>query len=209
MNGSVGVVRAALHWRIPIADEQFDALYPASVRALSEIHWTPVAVALRAAALLAPEPGLRILDVGSGAGKLCLVGALSSRSSWHGVEQNTTFVTAARRAAKSLLVEDRTAFHPGDMSSVDWSGYDSFYFYNPFECALFGRVPVSPALRWTLFGNEVSRVEEQLAALAPGTRLVTYHGFGGEVPPAYKLAYMERIGTDQLALWIRQPSGQR
>jgi hypothetical protein len=197
-------VRAALNWRIPIADDQFDAIYPDPVRAMSAVHWTPVDVALRATALLAPEPGCRVLDVGAGAGKLCLIGALTRRSSWHGVEVSSSLVNVARRAAKRLLVEDRVTFHGGDHSVVDWKRYDSLYFYNPFELALFTASPIEPRPRWTLFGNDVARAEQCLSELVPGTRVVTYYGFGGELPASYKLAQMERIGTGQLALWIKR-----
>jgi len=173
---------------------------------LSNVHWTPVEVALRAAALLVPEPGMKVLDVGSGAGKVCCIGAVSSRSTWHGIERDPRLVSTARRMAKNLEVDDRAHFHIGDMATVDWAEFDSIYFFNPFERLLFAPPPIEPRLRWTLFGNEVSRAEERLAALAPGTRVVTYHGFGGEMPASYKLSGMERIGSDQLALWIKKPN---
>ncbi len=201
-------VRSSLRWRVPISDEEFDALYPEHVRLLSNVHWTPVAVALRAAALLVPEPGLRVLDVGSGAGKVCCIGALSSRSTWHGIERDPRLVSTARRMAKHLEVQDTTTFTIGDMGTVNWAEFDSIYFFNPFERLLFAPAPIEPRLRWTLFGNEVSRAEERLATLAPGTRVVTYHGFGGEMPANYTLSGMERIGSDQLALWIKKPNAR-
>jgi hypothetical protein len=199
-------VRSALRWRVPISDQEFDALYPEHIRLLSNVHWTPVEVALRAAALLVPEPGLKVLDVGSGAGKVCCIGALSARSTWHGIERDPRLVATARRMAKQLDVSERTKFHIGDMATVNWAEYDSIYFFNPFERLLFAPPPIEPRLRWTLFGNEVSRAEERLATLAPGTRVVTYHGFGGEMPSSYRLSGMERIGSDQLALWIKKPN---
>ncbi len=201
-------VRSALRWRVPISDQEFDALYPEHIRLLSNVHWTPVEVALRAAALLVPEPGMRVLDVGSGAGKVCCIGALSGGSTWHGVERDPRLVSIARRMAKHLGVADRTEFHVGDMAAVDWGEFDSIYFFNPFERLLFAPPPIEPRLRWTLFGNEVSRAEERLATLAPGTRVVTYHGFGGEMPTSYTLSGMERIGSDQLALWIKKPNAR-
>jgi len=38
-----------------------------------------------------------------------------------------------------------------------------------------------------------------------GTRVVTYHGFGGKLPAGYALASREPAGGDALELWIRQP----
>jgi len=43
-------------------------------------------------------------------------------------------------------------------------------------------------------------VERRLAAARPGTRVVTYHGFGGEMPPGFERV---RRDADELSLWIR------
>ena len=43
------------------------------------MHWTPVHVARRAAQFLVTGPETRVLDVGSGPGKFCLVGALATQ----------------------------------------------------------------------------------------------------------------------------------
>src|SRR6185369_2785667 len=88
MKAAARAVLEALRWRIPIEDLAFDRLYPDHVRRLSPVHWTTVPVALRAAALLAPEAGMRVLDIGAGPGKLCCVGALAYGGTWHGIELN-------------------------------------------------------------------------------------------------------------------------
>ena len=189
----------------PITDAMFDALYPEPVRRLSSVHWTPVDVARRTSELLAPEPGLKILDVGSGAGKLCCVGALSSDGSWHGIEQNLQLVQTANRTARWLRVEDRATFHAGDMSLFDWDGFDSLYFFNPFEVALVGDCDIEPRLRWAMHETVVATVEERLAELAVGTRVVTYHGFGGTMPDSFMLSSMEICEMGPLALWTKMP----
>jgi len=199
----------ALRALVPVTDEDFDRVYADKVRRMSKVHWTPVSVALRAAELLAPEPGMRILDVGSGVGKLCCIGALATRSSWHGVERDALLVAAARETAISLAVNDRTRFIVGDMMKVDWTTFNAIYFYNPFEAALFapGLVhrPTDNTGRWTEFHDEVSRAEDRLSEMPPGSRVVTYHGFGGQMPSSYQRASSEQIGSDQLDLWIKQP----
>jgi 2-polyprenyl-3-methyl-5-hydroxy-6-metoxy-1,4-benzoquinol methylase len=55
-----------------IEDEKFDLLYPAEIRKLSSVFWTPVAVAAAAAKLLVTTSGTRVLDIGCGPGKFCL-----------------------------------------------------------------------------------------------------------------------------------------
>jgi 2-polyprenyl-3-methyl-5-hydroxy-6-metoxy-1,4-benzoquinol methylase len=64
---------------IDVSDESFNEIYPESIRKFCGRHWTPVAVAKMAAAYLADQPGARILDIGSGAGKFCMVGVFVRR----------------------------------------------------------------------------------------------------------------------------------
>ena len=67
-------VRTGTH----VWNAQFDRLLPFYWRRLSIMHWTPVHVARRAAQLLVTGPKTRVLDVGSGPGKFCLVGAMAT-----------------------------------------------------------------------------------------------------------------------------------
>src|SRR5207244_1254082 len=71
-------VAAALRSGCPVADGVFDRMFPTELRFVSFQHWTPVAVARRAAELLVGAGARRLLDVGSGPGKFCIVGALTT-----------------------------------------------------------------------------------------------------------------------------------
>ena len=197
-------VREALRGRVPVEDPEFDQLYPDHVRRLSLVHWTPVPVAQRAAALLAPEAGMSVLDIGAGPGKLCCVGALACGGTWHGVEQHPSLVAAAAELATWLEVDHGTRFHAGDMRELDWRRFDSLYFYNPFETPLFGDGG-SDAAAWAVFVEQVACAEARLSELAPGTRVVTFHGFGGEMPSSFTRAFAGTIGGGELALWIQRP----
>ena len=202
-------VLAALRWRSAVPDRVFDRLYPEQVRRLSSVHWTPVSVALRAAEWLAPEAGARVLDVGSGPGKLCFIGAVARGGTWHGVERDPALVQVANAAAKRLDLERSTKFSAGEMEMVDWSSFDSLYFYNPFAAILFGEAPFAKAVRWSMLTDQIARTEAHLADLSVGTRVVTYEGFGGDMPDGYVLTHAEEIGNGQLALWIKQRSTRR
>ncbi len=180
----------------------FDRVFPADLRVRSALHWTPVDVAIRAARLLAPTDGARVLDVGAGAGKLCLVGALTTAGVWQGIEADRVLVDAATGAALVLGVDGRAAFAHGDAASIDWSPFDALYFFNPFASELEDG-DGDPIARWSDFGARVKDTQERLVCARPGTRVVTYHGFGGEMPSGFELISRERAGTDDLALWIR------
>jgi hypothetical protein len=186
-------------------DRAFDALLPRDMRRLSRVHWTPVEIAARAVALLCTDRDTRVLDVGSGIGKLCTIGALSEMGTWTGVEQHESFVVHAERIARRLGADARTKFIHGDAFAVDWCDYDALYFYNPFE-RLFGTS--------SLHGMDIDgaiqavRARERLSRLRRGTRVVTLHGFGAAIPSSYRLMYHEQVpsyGID-LVLWVQGTS---
>jgi precorrin-6B methylase 2 len=118
-------IREALHARVAVDDAAFDQLYPDHIERMSRVHWTPMAVALRAAELLAPEPGMRVLDVGAGPGKLSCIGALTRGGTWYGIESNPALVAAATVAARSLEVARETRFRAGDAHDLAWDQIDS------------------------------------------------------------------------------------
>lgn len=184
-------------------DVEFDTVFPEALRHLSVVHWTPVEVARRAAKLLVTRPGARILDVGAGVGKACLIGALCTDAAWYGVERDPANVAAAFAAARRLGVSARVRFATGDASLIDWTGFEGFYFYNPFGSLLSNAMGVPGPLRAPMIDAMVDRIERRLATTPIGTRVVTYHGFGGEFPDGFELASSERIQTGELQLWIR------
>jgi hypothetical protein len=186
---------------VSIDDGEIDQLYPDHVRRLSRLHWTPVSVALRAAPLLAPTHGLRILDLGAGPGKLCCIGALTQGGVWHGIEANPLLVTAATELARWLGVDDCTRFTTGDLGAIDWDGFAGLYLYNPFEAALFGVGDRGAPS----FADQVTAAEQRLSGLSPGRRVVTFHGFGGAMPADFARVSSETVGGGELALWVKQP----
>jgi SAM-dependent methyltransferase len=182
-------------------DRQFDRLLPDHQRHLSSVHWTPVRAAVRAASLLCAGKTTRVLDVGSGVGKVCAIGAMSGAGTWVGVEQHGSLVESAVGLARSLGVASRTQFLQADAFSIDWDDFDALYLYNPFELEL-SRDSTSTVSS----AQQVARVQQRLTAMPSCTRVVTLHGFGGVMPASYELLYHEvlpGVGLD-LALWIQR-----
>src|ERR1700733_5012034 len=187
-----------------IPDRDFDTLYPPHVRALSSTFWTPVRVAQRAAKLLAPAPGRRILDVGSGVGKFCIVAASMAHATVPGIEHRRYLVRVARDAAQRIDAAAR--FIHGDLSAIEWESFDAFYFFNPFYENLRGQgelIDDFVELSQGRFLRDVRIALDALLHAREGTRVVTYYGLGAELPPVYRLVSSECAGSDALKLWIK------
>jgi SAM-dependent methyltransferase len=188
-------------------DVEFDtSLFAAELGGfVSRWHWTPLAVARRAAELLANGGTPRVLDVGSGVGKFCIAGALTTRAWFVGVEQRGHLVAAAREAA-SRCGARRASFVQANVFDVDFAEFDALYFYNPFlelvdppPFPIDHTVPMSP----TRHREYVSATWSRLKDARAGTRVVTYGGFGGEMPPGFTCELEEDGHRDPLVLWIK------
>lgn len=196
---------AALKTGGVVSDRHFDQIYTSDLRYLSRQHWTPVRVARTAAQLLTEAGATSILDVGSGAGKFCIIGALTTSATYVGLERRAHLVEAARAAAAQLGVR-RVRFSRGNLLDFDCDGFDGFYLFNPFYeqmspalIPIDGEGEVSPRL----YRRYVKATEHKLAAAPSGTVVVTYHGFGGTLPVDYERIHEERAGNDRLVVWKR------
>lgn len=208
------IVAALRHGDLP-EDDLFDAIYAPRWRELSWQHWTPIEIADLAVDWLTGGGARRVLDVGAGVGKLCVYGALATPDevTFVGVEHRAELVEAGREAAARLGVADRVELRHAELDSVDASEFDAIYLYNPFAENLstddLELIDTSVELGAERFRRDVAIVEGWLRAAARGTRLVTFHGFGGVVPEAFRLVASQRIGWDALRAWEKRGEGGR
>lgn len=189
-----------------VDDVAFDARLPAPLRLQSSSHFTPVDVAVHAARWLAPTGAESVLDVGAGAGKFCLLAAHDRRNAtFVGVELRGHLVAIATRLATEWKLSNARFVH-GDAFDLDWDEFDGFYFFNPFaEQLLDHAFALDNKLDFDRanYDRYVAETLDRLAMARSGTRVVTYHGLGADLPGGYELADMEVIGSDSLELWIQ------
>lgn len=187
-------------------DAYFDRIYPDWVQDRSRIHWTPLPVVRRAVGLLSSDrPDLRILDVGSGAGKFCLAGAMLSEARFFGIEQRPHFVRLCHQLVHHYRIP-RVSFLYGNMEDLDWSRFDAAYLYNPFQefKTPYQRIDSSIEVARPFFERYVQAVETKLAQVPPGFGVVTYHGFGGRMPAGFRLVLGEFCFRGPLEYWIKK-----
>ena len=168
---------------VTLGDDDFNQIYPAPIRQLAHEHWTPVEVAKTAADYLVPFPGAKVLDIGSGAGKFCLVGAASTEGKFTGVEQRQNLVELSNTLATSCKVNN-TRFLQANITEIPFSSYDTFYFFNPFYEHISKGPKIDESIEFDpqYYSRYSDYVTRELSKKPPGTRLVTYWTCLWEVP---------------------------
>ncbi len=181
------IALALANGRCP-SDADFDRHLPRDLARLSSCFWTPVSVAYRVAAWLDELGARSALDVGSGAGKLCVVAALSGSTRWLGLEHRPHLVKSANELARRFSVGERVDFRVGELGAMPLPVVDAYYFFNPFGENLFGYVDcidTDVVLGRERYALDVAHAEALLHAAPVGTAVVTYNGFGGRMPAAF------------------------
>jgi len=187
--------------RVFVTDAEFDQLLPEAERKVAGRYWTPVAVIRRIVQHLTERGVRRVLDVGSGPGKFCVVAAASAEGiDFVGIEHRPHLVTIAERL-RCEIGTSNVAFRLADVTRATWSEFDAIYVFNSFAENVFStndRLDESVELTHTRYVAEVLRCSRKLASLPEGTLLVTYHGLGGPIPDAYTRLSVEPVGSGWL-----------
>jgi SAM-dependent methyltransferase len=184
-------------------DASFDLLYPRHIRELSQMHWTPVDIAINAALFLA-VPNAKVLDIGSGVGKFCITaGAHFPETQFIGIEQRKELNTHAEIAKDGISLHN-VSFIQGNLADLDYNDYDHFYFYNSFyeNIEPGSRIDYAVRTSFELYERYSRFVYAMLDAKKTGTRLVTYHARDTQIPPSYSL--VDNSYNKQLKMWVRK-----
>lgn len=158
------------------------------MRRLSGRHWSPLHVIVRGVRWLAEAGARSVLDVGSGAGKFCVVGALSSSLSFVGVERRGRLISSSRALARAFGVQGRVRFIEGEFGTADLPRTDAYYFYNPFGENLSERdaqIDHDVPLDGHRYLHDLALARAFLTSLPVGALVLTYHGFGEQMPRTF------------------------
>jgi hypothetical protein len=185
-----------------VNDAAFDWMYPEHFQLLSLKHWTPLAIARKAAEFLM-EPGARALDIGSGVGKFCLAGAYYFPETYfYGVEQRLDLIRLAQGAREYTQLTNANFIH-ANITQVNFKEFDHFYFYNSFyeNIDKANQIDDTIELSVNLYTYYTQYLFSALNEKPPGTRLVTFHSLEQEIPPDYRLADVSCNAL--LKMWIK------
>ena len=199
------LIKEGFQGKETISNDRFDQIFDQKVRRVSSVHWTPVEVALSILELLGLSEGTKVLDVGSGAGKFCLVGALNSKAHFFGVEQRQSLVKMASLLAEDFRITNASFIH-GDALKIDWSEYDVIYLFNPYYENIMAaglRIDLDIKVSHKKYKDYILATMNKLSPLKVGTKIVTYYGFGQGLPDNYKLTTSLAVGLSQIELWTK------
>jgi len=185
------------------SDLNFNSLYPKPIQDAAEKHWTRIEVAKKASAFLAISAEEKVLDIGSGAGKFCLVAAHEHPLiNFYGVEQRQNLVDLSTELAEKLALHN-VVFYCDNICNIDFEKYDHFYFYNSFYENMPGTQKIDLSIKYSedLYDFYNRYLYKQLKKKPAGTRLVTYHSFGREIPPGYEVVHTDY--NEFLKFWMK------
>ena len=114
-----------------ISVTNFDSNYLKKYQDISKIHWTPIEIIKLSVEWLSHDGDTNVLDIGSGVGKFCHVGALISGMKFNGVEKREHLYQESVRVMKQLNIKN-ISFINDNITCIDFTQYNSFYYFNPF-----------------------------------------------------------------------------
>ncbi len=185
-----------------VSDDDFDAMYAEPFRAISEFHFTPVEVAKTAARFLVQKKGAKVLDIGSGAGKFCMVGASCTQGHFTGVEQRESLYLLSEELSSRYAVPNVTFIH-SNIREIKFETFDAVYFFNAFYENIAQSDPIddSVALGKQFYTIYSLYLKKQLDAMPVGTRLATYFSYLDEIPNSYELQCTDF--DNKLKMWVK------
>jgi hypothetical protein len=206
------LVAAALRVGRSSANDAFDRFLPDELREVSGKYWTPLPVVRRAAAWLREAHVRTVVDIGSGAGKFCVAGALLTRCRFIGLEQRGSLVASARDLADVFEVNDRVNFVHGSCDPARTPVGEAYYLFNPFADYAFNSATYDePGLAFTpeTLSVDIAAVTEVLSRAPLGTFVITYNGFGAPPPPSYEQIDVCLRLPGTLRLWKKRYQAAR
>ncbi len=127
---------------------------------------------------------------------------MASDGHFTGIEQRKHLADLAKWTVRKHQLSNVEIIH-GCVTEIDFSNYDAFYLYNPFQenTVFIGAIDTTVELSVDLYDKYTKYVATQLSLAPLGTRIVTYAGACEEIPECYDLKRTD--STWDLKLWVK------
>jgi SAM-dependent methyltransferase len=189
-----------------IQDSEFDQIFPPYYQFQSTIHWTPIVAARQIAKWITPLGRKSFVDIGCGVGKLCLLLRILTNYRIAGIEQRPKLVGIANKILQINNFKNISIVQM-NMLDLNWDKHDIYYLYNPFQEHVTdeGLCIIENDLEFDQknYAQYTSEVFRQLSWAKPGKVLITFHGYGGSVPPSWRMVASRHIENGDLTMWIK------
>ena len=169
-------------------DKEFDEILGKKNSSLSSLHWTPLKIARKASEWLCSYADSKILDVGSGIGKFCFVGALTTNGEYTGVEQRENLVKISNKIIDQNKIS-KVKFIYNNFKHINFNNYTGFYLYNPFwenianDKLIDNKITVSESL----YKEYNKLLSDKLSKLKQGVLVVTYLMKEDDIPKCFSI----------------------
>ena len=184
-------------------DAVFDTIYPKKYQEHSARHFTPVHIAVKAARLLVDSPTDKILDIGSGVGKFCCIGAGLTGAHFYGVEKRKTLANLSNKIKRTHKLKN-AHFINDDFTTLDFKQFKGIYFFNSFHEHFDETCVLDETSKVSL--DEYKKYHERLIMklneCEPGTKLVTYYTFKNKIPSSFR--FIDANETKLLKFYIKK-----
>jgi SAM-dependent methyltransferase len=170
------------------SDQQFLSLFSEKNKKANRIHYTPLAVAKKAAEFLCGGLGNKILDIGSGIGKFCFTAAhYYPAYTFYGIEQRGDLIEASEKTNETLQLSN-VFFEHKNFDQITLTDYHHFYFFNSFhENIEEDKLDYQVAFSENLYHYYNAQIHKQLSKMPTGTRIATFFTLDDIIPASYLL----------------------
>lgn len=194
----------ALKLKIPLKDDEFDQIYQADIRKLSERHFTPLKVSEKIAQWLNEyKEQLNIIDLGCGVGKFCFAVSSFTKHKVTGIDFRENYINLCKRINTRYKFHNLNFIHK-NIIELDLKEYNVFYFFNSFLEQIDETAKMDDHFETSemLYSIYETHLRNQLFLMPVGTIVITYHVFSNQVPSNYVIMKTDFEGI--LKMWVKR-----
>lgn len=190
-----------------MTDAFWDSFLPQNFQTLSPFQWTPISVIERTWNFLSHDGVSSLVDLGSGVGKFCIYLSLLSHHSIDilGLEDREELVNVSESLKKHWEVT-KVQFKKENFLNQFPKGHSHYYCFNPLYETMKGThsIDSNKIKSATQFLKDLQILKQNLLLMKPKSKLITFHGFGGNFLPGFRIILKEEISGGEYLIWERE-----